>query len=325
MPEQVTVFTPPKSPPVNPAPAVVERNTAPVKTATSATVQSSPDITPAQARWKADQDALVKADPWRDPNVVMVKDPVTGIISARARTDGGVNGVPQPEGQPHPQGEPGPVGVDADGRLAIGDLRLSADDVRGLLERKGIEDSRRATMPKDAASYDAGLPPDFVTPAGVGEFRWSDDPVSVASLGQVKQLAFELGLDQSSFSKLVAVYAGHQVAEQARFNAAKAAEIAKLGSNAAARVDAISTFLHAKLGDELARALTGSMYTANAVKAYERLINVFVNGNVGGSPGAHRDGASSQPPRISDEEYSKLSYFEKQQYAQHFQQNGGGR
>jgi hypothetical protein len=37
MAEPVTVFTPPKSPAVNPAPAVVERNTAPVRDARAVT------------------------------------------------------------------------------------------------------------------------------------------------------------------------------------------------------------------------------------------------------------------------------------------------
>jgi hypothetical protein len=325
MPEQVTVFTPPKSPPVNPAPAVVERNTAPVKTATSATVQSSPDITPAQARWKADQDALVKADPWRDPNVALVKDPVTGVITARPRTDGGVNGVPQPDGQPQPQDDPGPAAVGADGKLRIGDLALSADDIKSLLAEKAERDSRAANAPSDASGYVLDLPKDFELPPGT-EFQWDlDAPHAAAQLGALKQWAFANHLDQSSFGQLLSIYAGHQIAEQRRLNEARAGEISKLGSNAAARVDAVSTFLEAKLGHELAGALRASLFTAGSIKALEQLIRVFVNQGVGGSPGAHRDGASSQPPRISDDEYSKLSYFEKQQYAQHFQQNGGGR
>jgi hypothetical protein len=86
MPEPVTIFTPPKSPAANPAPAQVERSDAPVRSATRADgVQSSPAVSPAQARWQADRDAIRRADPWNDPNVVISKDP-DGTIRTRQRT-----------------------------------------------------------------------------------------------------------------------------------------------------------------------------------------------------------------------------------------------
>ena len=181
-------------------------------------------------------------------------------------------------------------------------------------------------MPADASSYDTSLPSDFVLPPGVGEFRWSDDPVSVASLGQVKQLAFELGLDQPAFSKLLSVYAGHQVAEERRFAEAKAAEVTKLGANAPGRIDAVGTWLQAMCGSELAGALRMTMHTAKAVEGFERLMRAFSSQGVSGSPGAGRDGQSSQPSRISDADYPKLTYAEKQAYASKFDQsrvNGG--
>jgi hypothetical protein len=65
-----------------------------VPNAATGTVQSSPDITPAQQRWAADQDALRRSDPWRDPNVVISKDPVSGVVTAKPRIDGGSNGTP---------------------------------------------------------------------------------------------------------------------------------------------------------------------------------------------------------------------------------------
>ena len=65
MPEPVSVFTPPKNPVANQAPAVVERNTAPVRSATAADgTHSSPDTSPAQARWQADHDAITRGNPW---------------------------------------------------------------------------------------------------------------------------------------------------------------------------------------------------------------------------------------------------------------------
>jgi hypothetical protein len=227
----ISVFTPPKASFQNSAPAQPVRTSAPVQPATSPVVTSSPLQSEPEKRWASMRSAAIEGDPWQaDPaRTMMVKD-VDGTVRAVPRTDGGVNGVPQPEGQPQPQ--PGPAAVDTDGRLAIGDLRLSETDIRGLLERKGIEDSRRAQMPKDAASFGLDLPSDFEMPPGVAEWQWNlQDPVSAAMLGQAKEFAFAHGLDQPAFSKLLGLYVSNQIAEGQRFEAAKAAEVGKLGSN----------------------------------------------------------------------------------------------
>ena len=96
-----------------------------VQSAASSTVQSNPDITPAQQRFADDQAALDKMDPWRDTrNVVMKKDPRTGIITAHPRGNGQQNAAPgageqQPE---QPQADHGPASV-ADGKLRVRKLR----------------------------------------------------------------------------------------------------------------------------------------------------------------------------------------------------------
>jgi hypothetical protein len=80
------IFTPPSTPPVNPSPAAPVRVAAP-DPSTRPVVQSNPALSSPQERWQADRDSVAKNDPWQQSpeKVMMVKDPVTGEITARAR------------------------------------------------------------------------------------------------------------------------------------------------------------------------------------------------------------------------------------------------
>jgi hypothetical protein len=195
---------------------------------------------PAQARWLADRDALTKSDPWRDPSVKITKN-AEGVVSAESRS---------PDPASPPPGDQPPASVE-NGRLRIGEIELSEQDVRGLLERKGLEDSRKALMPASADGYT--LPVDMKLPPGV-EFKWSvDNEVLGPALGQAKQIAFDAGLSQDQFGKLMAVYASAQINEQQQFARAQAAEVAKLGELANVRMDSLKTWLSSQLGTEGAR------------------------------------------------------------------------
>ena len=269
---------------------------------------SNPMEGPAQARWRADQEAITRSDPWRDPSVKITKN-AEGVVSAESRSPDPAN--PQP-GEP-----PGPASVEG-GRLRIGEIELSEQDVRGLLERKGLEDSRRATMPASADGYQ--LPTDMPLPPGV-EFKWAlDNEVLGSALGQAKQIAFDAGLSNEQFGKLMSVYASAQVHQEQQFARAQAAEVAKLGETANIRVDAVKTFLNAHLGSEAAKALTTTLFTAAQVSAFEKLMHKFVSGGGASWSGAHRE--PSIPGKISDEAYGKLSYSERIAYAARFPQPG---
>jgi ABC transporter substrate binding protein len=213
MPEPVTIFSPPKAPVVNSSPAAQEHRTTPVRSATAVDgVQSSPLVSESQERWQADHDRVTRSNVWLDPNVVITKDE-RGVISSKPRTDGGTNGVPVPEGQ---QPQPGPASVDADGRLAVGDLRLSESDIKGLMERKSFEDSRRAQMPASADAYSLNLPENFVLPPGVAEWKWDlDNPVAAAQVRLFEQGRHTVagglasyGTDLPETRRQVGVYAG---------------------------------------------------------------------------------------------------------------------
>jgi hypothetical protein len=326
MPEQpVTIFSPPKSPPANPAPAQPEFRSTPVRDARQvAGTRSDPPMSEPQRRWKADYDQLTKENPWRDPNVLITKDE-HGIIHTQPRGDAQHSTTPadaraQP-GQP-PQVQPGPATTDGT-KLKVGQYELTETDIAGLMAEKAARDSRAANTPKDAASFTLDLPADFKLPEGIGEFRWSDDPVSTATLGQLKQWAHGHQLDQGAFSGLLALYASHQAAEQQKFAEAQRAEVAKLGAAAPTRVDAVNTWLRSMVGDQLAESLRKTLITADQIKAYETMISRWTSQGVGGNPAGSRDGADAgrEPGRVSEEVYAKMSYTEKQQYAAQFDQS----
>jgi hypothetical protein len=287
------------APPPPPAPAAVPAAKPPLAV-------SNPMEGPAQARFRLDQEAITRADPWRDPSVKITKD-ASGVVTAEARS-------------PDPAAPPGPASVEG-GKLRIGDIELDEASVRGLLERKGLEDSRRATMPASADGYT--LPTDMQMPPGV-QFQWAvDNEVLGPALAQAKQIAFDAGLSQQQFGKLMGVYASAQVHEQQQFARAQAAEVAKLGEMANVRVDSVKTFLNAHLGTEAAKALTQTLFTAAQVQGFEKLMHAFVSQGSGGFNGAHREPII--PGKISDAEYGKLTYAERIEYASKFPQQPGGR
>jgi hypothetical protein len=166
---------------------------------------------------------------------------------------------------------------------------------------------------------------DYQLPAGT---QWTFDNADPTLVTAVKQFAHEAGLPQESFSKLLGLYAASQIAADQKFATAHKAEVEKLGINAPTRVDAVTTWLEAQVGSDLAGALRKTMFTADAIKAYERLIRNFTSQGVSGNPSAGRDGAPREPARLSDAEYAKLTYAEKTAYARQFDQSqfvGNGR
>jgi hypothetical protein len=273
---------------------------------------SNPMEGDAQARFRLQQEALTRSDPWRDPSVTITKAP-DGTVTAQPR--GG-----DPAAAPQPAEPPGPASVEG-GRLRIGEIELSEQDVRGPLERKGLEDSRKALMPASADGYT--LPVDMQLPPGV-QFQWQvDNEVLGPALAQAKQIAFDAGLSNDQFGRLMSVYASAQIHEQQQYARAQAAEVAKLGDLANVRMDSLKTWLNSQLGTEAAKALTTTLFTAGQVQAFEKLMHKFVTQGSGGFNGAHRE--PTIPGKISDEAYGKLSYAERIEYASRFPQQPGGR
>jgi len=121
---------------------------------------------------------------------------------------------------------------------------------------------------------------------------------------------------------MLGLYAASQATEMAQFNAAKQAEIDKLGQAANARVDSIKTWLKSIGGNHfnsLCKVLEFAP-VADTVVGLETLMHKYVTQGVGSFSGAHRE--PHIPWKISDAEYWKLSYSERLSYASRFSQPG---
>lgn len=164
----------------------------------------------------------------------------------------------------------------------------------------------KAALPTPDA-YKNDLPSDFKAPDGVQfQFR-ADDPL----LSQARTLAHQMGMSQENFSKLLGLYAGAQVATQQQVTAARNAEIAKLGATGPARIDALTTFFKAQLGEAEGAQLMSRVFTAKDVEIAEKVV-----AKISGS-GAFNAGGREPPEapgKLSDEQLAKLSPAEKLDY-----------
>jgi hypothetical protein len=138
-------------------------------------------------------------------------------------------------------------------------------DFNNLTALKAEQDLRIAQRPKEPTGYQPVLPQDFKLPEGVDKFEIdAADP----NLKEAREFAFENNFSQEKFSKLMGIYAKATTASETQIAEAKKAEIAKLGENGTARIDAITTWLKAKGAGGLADVL----FTADIVGAMEKLM-----------------------------------------------------
>lgn len=189
------------------------------------------------------------------------------------------------------------------------DEKALAGFINEHLAFKAAEDSKRLTLPADPTGYKAELPPDFVVPQGV-EYKFNEaDPL----LAQAKALAHQMGIPQEGFSRLLGLYAGAQVSTQQQIEAARAAEVAKLGPTGPARVDAASTFFKAHLGEAEGKQLMSRMVTASDIAIAEKLMAKFASQGSGAFNSGHREADAGA--KLTPEQYEKLSYSERKEYA----------
>ena len=202
----------------------------------------------------------------------------------------------------------------AKGELKGDDLRREID---GLLADKAAETSRKASLPAPEG-YQLKFNPDYQLPAG---FEWSWDNQDQTLAGAARQFAHKHGVSQEGFSELLGIYASKEIADAQLFRNGLAKEVEKLGVNAATRIDAVRTFLDARIGDK-AGAIYNNMHTVAQVEAFETLIRNIVSQGVGGNPAGARDAAHGrEPAKLSDTDYAKLTFGEKAQYAAQFDQS----
>lgn len=197
------------------------------------------------------------------------------------------------------------------------DLRTQFDQ---LSQFHAAEQVRRNSLPASPDAYKLELGKDFVMPEGMGEWKFDEaDPL----LPQARQVMHDIDTGkisgQEAFSKLLGLYAAAQVGDAQKIKTARDGEVAKLGANGPARVDAVINWARATVGDADAKALSSMLVTAGHVTAFENLIKKFAGASNGFSP-QHRE--QSNEGKLSDADYDKLTPRQKMEYAQKFPQPG---
>lgn len=202
--------------------------------------------------------------------------------------------------------------------------KIKDTDLNDLLARDAEVQSRKLTLPKTPDEYKFGLTEGFKPPEG---YEFTLDPAD-PMVSQYRAFAHESGLDQAQFSKGLDLIAALRLGEAKDYNDAKTAEIAKLGAAGTKRVDVVTQWLGSVAGEEgkaLAKVIEYAP-VASTIVAFEKLMQKF-SSQGSGSFSPAREAAA--PPKLSDEEYDKLSFAEKRAYADKHSKpglnNGAGR
>ena len=188
-----------------------------------------------------------------------------------------------------------------------------------MAARVAADDVRRLALPQNPDDYKIALPADFKPPEGI-EFKFNEaDP----NLAQARAVMHDIDSGkisgQEAFSKLLGLYAGAQVASTAAINAARTAEVGKLGANGTARVTAVTTFFKSFLGEAEGAQLASRMFTARDIEIAEKLVQKVAS--QGGAPFRSNGREPPQPAgRVSNEEFAKMSPAARIDYARRFDQ-----
>lgn len=253
------------------------------------------------------------------PRIVMAPEGV-GSLAGEGAGDGGASG-----GDGEKPGEGGDGGEDAGDKGSDGGDGAAAkperpdyipedfwdaekgfrkDRLDSLLAVQAELDAKKAQIPEAPDKYELKLPATFKPPEGVelaeGESLVNPDDPRVAA---AREFAHKSGMNQADFEALMQFGVEQDLAEQTRLKEGLAEQKEKLGARSTERIRAVTQWLGAKLGGDLAESLHGMLYTAAQVEAFEALMRLN-RGDVPGSPGAGRDGKPGTP---SDEEWAKMS------------------
>lgn len=190
----------------------------------------------------------------------------------------------------------------------VKDDKALAAHFNEIFARDAAEQSRRLTLPK-AADLKLDLPGDFVLPQGADFKIDADNPL----WSQARSWAEKHGLSQQAFSEGIALIAGDRIGSAQSIKNAQNAEIAKLGATGTARVDAVTTFFKAHLGDADGARLASRLFTAEDVMAAEKLVARFASQGGGNFSRARSEADTGQ--KVTPEQWDKMTYTERKEYA----------
>jgi hypothetical protein len=297
--------TPPAASPQQPAKPAAAK---PVAPDARAWAEMSPDARAVHQRAELDRQA------GRGPEHLHTRAADGTPLIDGKRADGSTY---QPDGAPAPADSAAPANTGE--KFKVGSkFEVTEAELEAMMARQAQDDLRKATLPASPELYEAKLPEGLKLPGGI-EFRIDvNDP----SLADARRLAHARGWSQQDFSDALGIFASHQAQQQALIAEAAQREIAKAGSNAGARVDAIGKWIRSEIGDVDAKPILASLCTDSHLRFYERMQAKITNQGVAGFSGKHRDVDTG---KLSDEQYSKLSYSEKKAYSERMSSQGNGR
>jgi hypothetical protein len=196
-------------------------------------------------------------------------------------------------------------------------FRASYDELAAF---KAGQDVRRSTLPTKPDDYKTEFTADFKIPDGIKYEFNANDPL----LAQARSVMHDIDQGrisgQAAFSKLLELYAGGQVASQQQINTARNAEIQKLGAAGPARIDALTTFFRAYLGEAAGNRRMQRIWNAQDVQDAETEVSKITS--QGGAPFR---GNGREPPQpaglVSDEQYKRMSAAERLDYNRRFKQD----
>jgi hypothetical protein len=231
---------------------------------------------------------------------------------------------PKPGSDPNAPADPAaPPAPDPNAeRFKIGDVEATETEWRDALSFKAAEDAKRLSLPQTPDGYKLELPKDLKLPEGVSfEFR-PDDPIRGPALASLREFAKANSWTQEQLSGLLGIYAGSIAHESKMISDGAKAQRDLLGAAGGARVDAVSRWLKAEVGDDLARPLLQTMVMEKQVRAYETMIQK----KTGQGAGSFRQtGRDVNDGRIDQATYDKMSYGERKDYAEKFSGPGNSR
>lgn len=306
MPDTLANITAPSAPPPAAPPS-----------APAATKPAAPDARAWSEMSPHDRAAHAQSQPrtaadFSDPaKYTHIRGPDGGIVIMDRATGKPVEGTAPAGDQPAPAAAQGE-------KVRVGEYEITAEELGTMMQRQATDDLRKATLPASPELYEAKLPEGLKLPAGV-EYKFDqNDPSLIAA----RNLAHAKGWSQQDFSEALGIFASHIAGQEAQLAERARAEIAKVGPNAPQRVDFVGKWLDGFMGTADAKPIRATLVTDAHVRFVEKVIDKLTSQGAAGFSQKHRDVDTG---KVSDEQWSKMSYSQKKEYTERAtaQQNRG--
>lgn len=185
---------------------------------------------------------------------------------------------------------------------------FKSDDFNALLAFKAEHDANLAQVPETKDGYRVSLPADFKLPDGIKLPEGQEISIDESDprIAFARDFAHSRNMSQTDFEQMLALGVQMDVAQHQSIQQELAKQAEQLGPKGKERVSAVTTWLGAKIGGELAGALAPMLFTAKQVEAFEAVMRLN-RGQVPGNPGSGRDAAGDS---------QKIQGFEKMTFRQ---------